>query len=903
MAISILLGLLLTHKSIVPFLAQKYAKEYGVVYSKIEGTLLFGFEAHDVKYENFMSAKSIFIRYDFFSILRLSPIVSKFKSDSLYINIDKIPLSDSNKSSRVDMELSIARLLLKNTKIEYEKEVYSFNADVSELYFKDELSAKKIALLFKSSYGEVDLNGFIVSNELTADTTIKLSPSTSKEYLHFLQTPPKMLKCKLHANTHNIKLSTEFKTLKLKEVSELEFKDVVTRLNYSIEKEKLNGDFQYQLIYDELHLQANQNIRLDINGNFSSKVDSKVIYSPLKLPFQKFRAKASGNSEKIAINIDTDKIHYRLKSDDYKRFLIDGEVKDLKLAFIKELPQVLKEDRVSFTNNVELLLSPLSLNSTIEAESLHYSLDAELSYKEGEKSALLTLNPKSSSSLFEGLPIDKFSPLSIHYIAKGTNESATVEANLLKMKLLKRSTSITGEGTLASNPLALAIELNDQEPLELQVDTEITSYKKMLQDFNITQADLTAIPDFSLDVNSTLILSEPITLKSSVFVPSVLYKADEQTTHLLRDIRMQASISNNILTLESYDLKYKTHSIYSNKSSKILLSNNSDILFKEFWIFDNLQLNGIYKMKSDSGSFSLKGENFHYKDENADLNVNMNLNAHFDANRTKLMGNITLLDGNISYMPVSDYSISDPDIIMVQETKKRNKSDILMDIKIDSSGDILYLNKNANIFVRPDIRLLKTSTKDMHLEGMISIEKGELNLSDKKFIFDKSELYFDGGLPLNPKLNLNLHHYTLDYIDILISVTHTLEEPVFIFSSNPSMSQNDIMSYILFGESADSMFNSSSDSSKTSLLLGSGMKELINLNSSVKIDTLNILTNSDGSFGYEIGSRINKRMRIVYKNDTVSSVILQYSLNKSTRVDVDIREAGQGVSLIYLRDY
>lgn len=74
-------------------------------------------------------------------------------------------------------------------------------------------------------------------------------------------------------------------------------------------------------------------------------------------------------------------------------------------------------------------------------------------------------------------------------------------------------------------------------------------------------------------------------------------------------------------------------------------------------------------------------------------------------------------------------------------------------------------------------------------------------------------------------------------------------------------------------------------------------------NAPIQLDTLNILTSDEGNIGYEVGTRIRKDMRLIYKNNTVSSVILQYNLSKSTRVDVDVRETGQGVSFIYLKDF
>ncbi len=150
-----------------------------------------------------------------------------------------------------------------------------------------------------------------------------------------------------------------------------------------------------------------------------------------------------------------------------------------------------------------------------------------------------------------------------------------------------------------------------------------------------------------------------------------------------------------------------------------------------------------------------------------------------------------------------------------------------------------------------------------------------------------------------------MHYQTLDYIDIEIFITNTLASPVVIFKSTPYLSQNDIMSYILFGESASSTFDSSSGSktSVSSILLATGVKQIFNDTSGLNIDTLNVLTNEEGTFGYEIGARFNEKIRAIYKNDTISSIILQYTLSRSIRFDIDVNEVGQGVRILYIKDF
>jgi hypothetical protein len=55
--------------------------------------------------------------------------------------------------------------------------------------------------------------------------------------------------------------------------------------------------------------------------------------------------------------------------------------------------------------------------------------------------------------------------------------------------------------------------------------------------------------------------------------------------------------------------------------------------------------------------------------------------------------------------------------------------------------------------------------------------------------------------------------------------------------------------------------------------------------------------------GIEVGTRLNKDLRVLYKNDTVSSVLVQYQLNRWLRLDADLHELGQGINAIYIKDF
>jgi translocation and assembly module TamB len=287
----------------------------------------------------------------------------------------------------------------------------------------------------------------------------------------------------------------------------------------------------------------------------------------------------------------------------------------------------------------------------------------------------------------------------------------------------------------------------------------------------------------------------------------------------------------------------------------------------------------------------------------------LDLQFNRDENATQtLKGAIEVLEGKITYLPLQQFKVLDDDVIIVQDIAQPSQSTLSMEVKVTSKSPIHYLTKELNIHLAPDITLWKDPENSMQVLGMIEIPKGSISVSGKYFKLRPSAIYFAGELPINPYLDITLD-YEVDYKKIQIYVTHRLDSPIFLFTSDPVMSQNDIMSYVLFGASSSSTFSSNSQSNvsaradATNFMLGAGLKGLIGGATKLQIDTMNILTTKEGGVGFEVGARLNKDLRVLYKNNAASSVLLQYTVNQWLRLDADIHELGQGISAIYIKDF
>jgi translocation and assembly module TamB len=906
MAVITIIGFLLTTEKLLPFLAEKYLKDFGVKYSKVQGSLFDGVSVYDLKYGDAVSIKKVEVHYNFLMLWAHVPIFSDVKIDGVYLNMDKLLFSDTNNIQIPPF--TISNLKLKNIELIISSERYTFDLETQGIHYDNGFDAKNVALDLKSSFANIVIKkGEISSNTLRGDATFELAPSFLKEYLALFKGIPKILDVKLDATLQKIHATTKGLNLRVTADESLSIKNGDVNLTYFIEDGYFSADAGYQLSHNGYETNIKQTFLFDDNGAFYTKLDAKFKKHPITLPFENFSVEVAGDTQAMTANVDAYNLKLNFLSRDYKNFLIHAKGDKLSLSFLNNLPEIFKKNVVSFEGDATLKTSPFSLAGAVQSDELYGK--EKIVFEMDKKSSLyqVEMNTKPKSELFKNYDMKQFSKISLVLYDDYASQLLNIDANLLNATFQKKGEVISGWGNFSSSNFIISGNLAKEGDANIKLSAKLPSLKRLLNDLKLASDDKNRFYDGEVNFDVTMRFADKISINGNIYMPWNIIKLDPERTYDIKDVFVKLSSVDREITIESYRFEFMNHKVYSKKPSKLLFDANDNILFKEFWIYDNLFLSGILNPADMRGNLNLKSEKFMYEGNEGNVTLKGDIKADFDVDGTqKIEGNITLLNGLITYIPQSDYAVLDSDIIVIQEMKQKKMNNRFLNIHIDSSKPIRYKAKGIDVLFTPDITLFEEPKSEMKIFGMVTVNEGKVTGGDKTFEFDKSEIYFYGASPMNPYLNLNLHYYTLDYIDIEIYVTNTLNAPVLIFASKPAMSQNDIMSYILFGESASSIFDATGNGNKFSvstLLLGTGLKQIFNSATGIKVDTLNILTNKEGTLGYEIGSRFNKQIRVVYKNDTVSSVIVQYSLNKSIRIDVDVRETGQGVSIVYVKDF
>jgi len=840
------------------FLAQKYLSENAIEYKTVEGRLFDGIVIKDLNYKDSIKIDEIRVSYNLLMLLNPTLGLKYLSADGVHVDIDKI-LQLQNQDSKIPIfALNISHVDLKRANIIYKEESYALDLSGENLSIRDTLDFESVKLDLNSPYAKASITGKINSNRLKGKSTLVVN----EKYLKFMDEKPKKLYADVDISLKNMHIKTSANMVTLKNIENLELKSADIEMLYRFEDDFLTLFAKYGAFYDGFEAFAKQEIRIGFDSVYESKLNVDLLKDRYELPFKGFVLKTKTDYNGTRADFDT------------KDFIVKGYTKDYK-------------------------------NYSFKADTLYANMDGKLELGKNLFSISGELYPKKDMPYYKELKLEKFPKLNLLLSKNQEVIKADLSRDLFSLALEKNETDeIKGIAKVGSNSFYINGDLKTKE---FKVDSNIDSLKTLLREVDLKLFDKELPFDAKLKASSIISYKDKLEITTKVDLSYYTLKLDSQNIYSGRDAFFEFFYTNNEVTLKRYKLEISNHKIESQKPSKIVIDKDGNLVLREFWVYDNLLFSGKIIPSNMSADLRLKSDSFHYETKDINATLSMDLQLFIDGNGVqKVDGEVTVLDATIMYAPQREYAIGDEDIIIIQDIKTQKKmANRDLNIRISSLKPIRYKTKEADVTFTPNLTVYQEMSGKIQLFGMLQVHEGKIKISDKVFEVDESEIYFYDGAYTNPHLNLNLHYYTLDNIDIEIFITNRLNSPVILFASNPQMSQDDIMSYILFGGTASSVFNTtgSSTTSLSSVLLGAGLKEMLNKSTNLKIDTLNILTNQDGTLGYEIGTRFSKKIRIVYKNDEISSVILQYSLSKSLRIDVDIKETGQGVSIYYMKDF
>lgn len=875
----------------------------GIHYSRSTGSLIEGFTLYDVRSDR-LNAKKLSLSYRLDTILEGKHVIERLEIEGLRIHLDDF--KDSTDTIWPFPVFHVREIRLTNLQLigsyPIEMDLHGKNGR----YDGDTLSFRTLDATFKSAYADGAIRGKVDRNTLRGHAIVY--PNAQKlPNLSGRTLPPKLLVSIQELSEYRARMQTRLETLSLDENGAFMASDLSLALDYTYDKGYLDLVAHYDLEHDASKLKLHQTLRYALDHSARTEIKGEVLKSPYPLPSHFFEAEAILSNKGMRGSVDAGGTRLSLSSRDYDIFDWHISSRHDNLDFIPELPEILRSSHFTLEGKGTYRLRDNDLQGSLQWQHAQGNFEGSFSSYEGIHQLdgwihLPAQGEVRTQSMF-------LVPNQMHLLLFA--ESDTMTLNLsgeeLALSLSSKNGQLEGFGNLYHTAFTLTGS-HHSDRLALDFHTHTPSLLETVSALHPIRFEKGEWFDGEVHTHTQLIYDTALHLSGRISVPWYALTLDSQRSYGGVENSLTYRLDGEKITIDHYRADVVNHILTSAKRGYLHLTPDNHLMIDEWWIYDTLRLTGQIGMKDLSALLHLHSDRFTYEgpEGKAHARVDVIFRRDSEAFHT-LEGEILIHDALITYLPLQQFKVKDDDIIIIQDVRPPSDTKMRMNLHVYSAQPIRFNTKELNLHLAPDLTFWKDPQGQIQILGLVTIPSGEVKTSGKTFVLSPSHLYFGGEIPLNPYLDFTLSH-EVDYKKLLIYITHRLDSPIFLFASDPVMSQNDIMSYLLFGSPANVSLNSDRSTTTaradaTNFMLGAGLKELIGGATKIQLDTMNILTNEKGGMGFEVGTHINKDLRVLYKNNTISSILVQYRLNRWLRLDADVHELGQGINAIYVKDF
>lgn len=873
----------------------------GIRYTHAEGSILEGFVLHNVRSEK-MEAKTLVLKYNLVKMLEGEHTIDSIKIDGLRLHLDDF-------ISNEDSIWPFPTFRLRDVTITNLQLISAYPVELdlrgkNGTYDGDDINFASLTATLKSRYASGAIRGVVRNSSLKGFCDLYPNAAELAPYSGRFTTLPRTLRVKINElSADEAHLHSTIGQLESKQDPSIRAEAITLNFHYLYENDYLDINALYRLVRGNDTMQTKQHLRYALEGITTTEFDG-IITSQHPLPANILHGAFTDSPKGLNGTLKLDGSTLQLSSADYDRFSWILRSEHQNLSFIPSLPEAIRSSALQIDAKGSYLLSTEGLRGEIKALHDHAHFEGTFSTQNGHHSLDGNLTLPHDAAMWKNWAHKPPEHLILSLDDEINATRLQLSGDSLALNATLKGENLKGSGNYLGGFFDIDGSLaHNRVDIDLLIPSLFTTLSK-LEPIELHQGEYY---DAEIRARTHIDFTDVLTIKSDVKIPWYAAVLDSQRAYGGTDGSMSVDYRDGNITLNRYQFEVADHPVFSDKTSHMHLSDTGGVIVDELWVYDTLLLTG--NLHNDlSAALRLQSERFSYKGPEGEAHARADITFTRDADANQnLFGELTILDATITYLPLQQFKVMDDDIIIIQDVRPPSGTKLAMNLHITAREPIHFKTKELDLRLNPDITLWREPTDPMQILGMVSIPSGSATTAGKHFTIKPSEIYFGGDIPLNPYLNLTIGH-EVDYNKILIYVTHTLDSPIFLFSSDPVMSQNDIMSYILFGSPANAVKGGDTSTTTvradaTNFMLGAGLKGLISGATKLQIDTMNILTTAEGGMGFEVGARLNKDLRILYKNDTVSSVLLQYTVNRWLRLDADIHELGQGINAIYIKDF
>lgn len=289
----------------------------------------------------------------------------------------------------------------------------------------------------------------------------------------------------------------------------------------------------------------------------------------------------------------------------------------------------------------------------------------------------------------------------------------------------------------------------------------------------------------------------------------------------------------------------------------------------------------------------------------------------------KAEGDITVLELDAEIVPPESTGLVAIEVVSLEDGATRDPGDLTA-ASADNNLDFnIHISADDRIFIRgrgmesewsADVRALNGRESPIVL-GELSLRRGWLDFSGRRFDLTRGSIEFDRLAPNNPRLDIRAETNAGDGVTAAIVVSGRADAPEIELTSTPVMPSEDVMSLILFGKPAQNL--SALESLQTAQALaslggigpfgGSG-GVTSKLRRAVGLDLLNVdIDPENGGGSLTVGKYVADGFFVSASQDAQGrqgSVSVKYEITDNITVETELEQEGdQTVSANWKKDF
>lgn len=625
-----------------------------------------------------------------------------------------------------------------------------------------------------------------------------------------------------------------------------------------------------------------------------------------------------------------EKLDFNLKGDDGAGgeskivFSVDGFQKSVKVINVSKL----KIDNVdlNFANRKNMIFTIKTGNFTVNNFNIYgrsggYILaDADIDY---------------DGKVYTKISI---SNLDVHELATIVDEEnlvGTINGNIDVLGTTERPEINSSIDISGLNFRKLALEAINAE----------LNYKNKNLSFNINMVEQSQnLFSGSGDIKYSLNLKKPFeNISSSKFLISL--KSDNldlsRFTGLIPQVDEISGLLNSNLNISgSYEepdldgtLKIKNGLIKVSELKNTLSFDLVNINFKDNMAYlspmdlktgeGNAEFEGQINLQSTEYTMTAKLKSFSIEPDNLNTYVDGDLKINGSREYLDISGAIKNIrtvvqipDSEVKKAPDIKYvDQRESDIIEIKDESPDDffKSMVTLDLLVEIPNKLWVKGKGANIEFKGGLDIKKQRELDPAITGSLNVVRGSYKTFGKIFKVEEGKITFPGTTDYNPYLDIKALYRVSD-VNIYVGIGGRAQNPEIKLSSEPFLTETNIISYLVFGKSSDKIGSGEKtqvDGLASSVAGGIASSELEKLlGDKFSLDELSI----KGGFGnteVEAGKYITDKLYLSYQygpsttsplsttNESSSNVKAEYEINDSFSLESIIGSENQGVDVFY----